>query len=87
MRNSFVSGNVQMQILLRQEEPLLVNIDGIVEVVVMEVNRVKFRDRIQHTTNLMNFSQRRFERIKICMIILTYSSTVFYWYSMYVAML
>jgi hypothetical protein len=53
----------------------------------MEVNRVKFRDRIQHTTNLMNFSQRRFERIKICMIILTYSSTVFYWYSMYVAML
>jgi hypothetical protein len=51
MRNSFISGNVQMQFFLWQKEPLLVNMDGVVEVFLMEVNRVKFWDRVQRDEN------------------------------------
>jgi hypothetical protein len=35
--------------------------NGIAYVFVIEVNRIKFRDRIQHTTNLMNVGHSRFK--------------------------
>ena len=55
IRISAISHNVQMQCILRHQEPLLVNMNRVIKVIVMEVNGIKFRARIHEMTKLMNF--------------------------------